>query len=55
MQARASAIDHLVEVGVLEMPEGSTSELPALNPAEDATSQAVEERLAALRREADLS
>jgi phage shock protein A len=49
MQARASALDRLVDAGVLDMPVG---DWPSLASTEDQTSEVVEERLAALKRQA---
>ena len=51
MQARISAIDQLVDLGILEMPGRSQPELPALAQATSETALAVEEQLAALRRQ----
>ena len=51
MQARASAIDHLVEIGVLNMPAGSEDDAPALMPGGPATDSVVEERLVDLRQQ----
>ena len=52
MQARASALDRLVEAGVLEVPVGAGGDWPSLSSTEDQTSEVVDERLAALKRRA---
>lgn len=51
MQARVSAIDSLTELGILETPGQSLADLPALKPAHGGAVDALEERLAALKRE----
>ena len=54
MQARASALDRLVDAGVLDMPVGAGGDWPTLSSTEDQTAGVVEERLAALKRRAAL-
>ena len=51
MQARASAIDSLLDLGILEAPGQLAGEHPALKPAERSDEAAVEEQLASLRRQ----
>jgi phage shock protein A len=51
MQARVSAIDQLVEMGILEAPGRPLGDLLQLKQGDDESSQAVEEKLAALKRE----
>jgi phage shock protein A len=50
MQARVSALDQLIDMGILETPGRAASELLQLKPGDD-SSQAVEEKLEALRKE----
>ena len=50
MQARVSVLDQLIEMGILETPGRAASELLQLKPGDD-SSQAVEEKLEALRKE----
>ncbi len=54
MQARASALDRLVDAGVLDMPIEGAGDCPSLSSTEEQTTEAVEERLAALKRQAAL-
>ena len=54
MQARASAIERLVELGVLEAPEGVVGQAAMPHPAGDDASQAIEEHLTDLKREVGL-
>ncbi len=54
MQARASALDRLVDAGVLDVPVEAGGDWPSLSATEDQTSEVVEERLAALKRRAAL-
>lgn len=51
MQARASAIDHLVDLGVLNMPSGSMDDAAALTPAGPATDSLIEEQLDDLKQQ----
>ncbi len=51
MQARASAIDELVELGVLNLPGGSVDDTPALMPAGPAAESLIEEQLVDLRQQ----
>lgn len=51
MQARASAIDELVELGVLNLPGGSVDDTPALMPAGPADESLIEEQLVDLRQQ----
>ena len=51
MQARVSAIDELVETGILEMPTGRAGGAGAPQLSGGARNQAVEDLLAALRQE----
>ena len=53
MQARVSALDNLVELGILEMPGQSPGDLPALKAAQGDSAQALEDHLAALKREVE--
>ncbi len=54
MQARASALDRLVDAGVLDMPVEAGGDWPSLSSTGDQASEVVEERLAALKRRAVL-
>ncbi len=51
MQARASALDRLVDAGVLEVPVEAGGDWPSLSSTGDQASEVVEERLAALKRQ----
>jgi phage shock protein A len=51
MQARVSAIDSLTDLGILETPGQSPGDLSALKPAHGQSANALEDHLAALKRE----
>ena len=55
MQARVAAIDELAELGVLQLPDTTVVEASQLQPPDSEASQAIEERLAGLKQELDLS
>ena len=54
MQARASAIDRLVELGILEIPGLKSGDAPTQQLADEDDSQAVDERLVALKGQVGL-